>query len=297
MKKYFTFVIISVLMTTIRSSSAQENPNIFKYKVGDFDVFLLSEGQQTGKSSILIGASGEIIKQYTSNGSFPNATNAFLVKTPDKNVLIDAGYGKEVTDNLKSTGLNPEDIDIVLITHMHGDHIGGLLSDGEIAFPSAVIYLPEQEYNYWMSDEEMKKLPENKHNGFINVRNVVKRYGDKIKLFHPYNLGEASHELLPGISGIFTPGHTPGHTAFLVKSGQAQLLIWGDLTHAMAVQMPHPEISVTYDVDPDMARISRMKILEYVAQNKIPIAGMHIAFPAIGTIVSREKGFEFIPVK
>lgn len=100
-----------------------------------------------------------------------------------------------------------------------------------------------------------------------------------------------------GIFPIKVYGHTPGHTAFMVVSDGERLLIWGDITHAMAVQMPHPEISVTYDVDPDAARALRLKILEYVAAHKIPVAGMHIAWPGIGTVEKAAQGYEFTPAK
>ncbi len=101
--------------------------------------------------------------------------------------------------------------------------------------------------------------------------------------------------LLPGIYAIATYGHTPGHTSFLLESGKEKLLIWGDLAHAMAVQMPHPEISVTYDFDPRQAADIRKKMLEYVSKNNIPIAGMHIAYPAVGKISEKGSGYTFTP--
>ncbi|MDR0421207.1 MAG: MBL fold metallo-hydrolase [Prevotellaceae bacterium] len=286
MKKYFTLslLFVSIMVTTV---TAQENANIFKFVIGNFEITTLSEGQQKGVSSILIDVSSEIIEKYAPDGTFPSACNAFLVKTSDKKILVDAGFGRNLFENLNSQNVTPEEIDVILLTHMHGDHIGGLLRDGKIAFPNARLYIAKPEHDYWMNSNLR---------GGEQARNVIKAYKNKLHLFNPVDLQNQTKELLSGISAIAAYGHTPGHTAFLLKSDNLQFLIWGDLTHAMAVQMPHPEIAVTYDVNPDDAIIARKKILEYVEKNKIPVAGMHIAFPAMGNVkTSTTEGYEFQP--
>lgn len=267
--------------------TAQENAEIFKFAVGSFEITTLSEGQQKSGSSILIDATSEMIDKYAPDGTFPSACNAFLLKTPGKTILIDAGFGRNLFANLKSQNVTAEEIDIVLLTHMHGDHIGGLLHhDGKIAFPNAQLYIAQPEHDYWMNIDSR---------GGEQARNVIKAYKDKLQLFVPADLQNSTTELLSGISAIAAYGHTPGHTAYLLKSENSQFLIWGDLTHAMAIQMPHPEIAVTYDVNPGDAVMARKKILEYVAKNRIPVAGMHIAFPAMGNITeSADEGYEFI---
>ncbi|MDR2039948.1 MAG: MBL fold metallo-hydrolase [Bacteroidales bacterium] len=272
--------------------------NTYKYKVGDMEVILLSENQSEGKPGILIGATPEMIRKTLPDGNFSNAVNAFLVKMPGKNVLIDAGFGNKLFDNLEAFNVTAEQIDIVLLTHMHGDHIGGMMKDKQINFPNADIYIAQQEYDYWMSDDAMNRLPENRRGGFHAPRKVIAAYKDKIHLFPAPDLKDASKEILPGIRGIAAFGHTPGHTMFLLESGKKKMLVWGDLTHAMAIQMPYPQVAVTYDVDPETAVTSRKEVLEYVTKNKIPIAGMHIAFPGMGE-VRKEKsgGYRFIPMK
>jgi glyoxylase-like metal-dependent hydrolase (beta-lactamase superfamily II) len=276
---------------------AQNSERTFVYRVGDFDVFLLNWGQRQGNSSILLGATDEMMKECIPQGTFPNATNAFLIKTPEKNILIDAGYEDGLVANLHTCNIHALQIDIILITHMHGDHIGGLLAEGKVRFPNAEIYIPQPEYDYWMSDEQMNKLPEDKQRGFKMARQVVEAYKGKIQLFIPNKLNEKAIELLPGITPLFAPGHTPGHTMYLLESGDGKLLVWGDLTHAMAIQMPYPKVAVTYDVDPKLAITSRKEVLEYVVKNNLFIAGMHIAFPAMGKI--KEEGAEkylFLPL-
>lgn len=293
MKKLFS-ILAGIL--AVGSASAQNDMNTYTYKLGEATVTLLSEGQQQGNGSILIGATPEMTAKYIPDNTFPNASNAFLIRTPDKNILIDTGFGRRLFDNLQSSGVTPEEIDILLITHMHGDHIGGMLRNGEAAFPNAELYLPQPEYDYWTSTTEMNRLPENKRGNFLNAQQVITAYKEKLHLFQPVEIGTSATPLLPGIQGIAAYGHTPGHTLYMVESGNDKLLIWADLTHAMAIQMPCPQVAVTYDIDPEKAIASRKKVLKYVAENHIPIAGMHIAFPGIGNISENTAGsYVFTP--
>lgn len=279
-------------------ASAQENPSVFTYKTGNTTISLLSEAQQKGNSGILVGATDAILKEYAPDGSFPNAMNAFLLQTPDKNILFDTGMGRKLFENLESLGVPAEKVDIVIITHMHGDHIGGMLKGDNKAFPNAEVYLSQPEHDYWTNQEIINQLPENRRGSFLNAIKVIETYKDKLHLFAPGQLGQKAKPILNGVQGIAAYGHTPGHTVFLVGTGNEQLLIWGDLTHAMAIQMPHPEIAVTYDTDPEDAIKARKEILEYVEKHQIPIAGMHIAFPGIGQVKKGETvGYKFIPFK
>ncbi len=292
MKTFLGLLIMCALFNTNNGISQ----DVFKHKIGAFEVDLLSEGQQKGNISILIGASPEILEKYAPGGTFPNATNAFLLRTPKKNILIDTGLGHKLLSNLESLKITPEKIDIILLTHMHGDHIFGMLRKDTVLFPNAAVYIPQAEYDYWMSDEARNKVTENQRVGFDLARQVIAAYKDKIHLFQPDEIGLKTQDLLPGIQAVAAYGHTPGHTAYLIQSDNQKLLIWGDLTHAMAVQMPHPEIAVTYDINPQDAIRYRKKILEFVSKNNIPIAGMHIAYPAMGNIlVNPTGGYQFEP--
>jgi glyoxylase-like metal-dependent hydrolase (beta-lactamase superfamily II) len=265
--------------------SAQESLGVYSHKVGLFELILLAESQGQGNKSILIGATPEMLREYAPTGTFPNAMNAFLVKTPGQNILIDAGLGRKLVDNLQALNVAPGQVDVILITHMHGDHIGGLLRDGNVIFPQAEIYLPQPEYDYWMSDGKFKQQQE-----------VIAAYKTRLHLFKPNELDKESAPLLPGFTAYAAYGHTPGHTAFLLESGNEKMFVWGDVTHAMALQMPYPQVAVTYDVNPDDAIAARKQVLEYVTQHKIPIAGMHIAFPAMGTISKgKAGGYLFTP--
>ena len=247
--------------------------------VGGIRVDALSEQQREGSPGILIGASSDDIARYIPTGSYPMAANVFLVRTPDRTVLIDTGYGRNVEANLASLGLKPEDIDAVLITHSHGDHIGGLLKDGAPAFPNATAYIAAPEYE-WSSAAREKLTP----------------YA-RTELFTPGSLSEGA-QLLTGVRPVAAYGHTPGHTLFMIESGGEKLLIWADLTHAMAIQIPLPRVSVTYDYDPVVAAMARELVLKHVSANKIPVAGMHIPNPASGKITPNPDvpgGYMFEP--
>jgi glyoxylase-like metal-dependent hydrolase (beta-lactamase superfamily II) len=284
MKKNFMLLSLFIMMSINRITAQEQESSIFTFKVGDIEITTLSEGQQRSGTTILIDAPSEVIETYAPNGTYPASCNAFFVKTADKHILIDAGFGRKLFENLSLINITPEPIDAILLTHAHGDHIGGLLKNGQVAFKNAELYIAKTEANYWLS---------NSSTGGQNVSKLIAAYGEKLRLFEPTELADTT-ELLSGIRAIAAFGHTPGHTAFLLKSESEQMLVWGDLTHAMAIQMPHPEIAVTYDVNPQEAVATRAKILEYVAANKITVAGMHIAFPAMGNITANNNGgYEF----
>ena len=290
-----TFILL--FMTTVYGK-AQNNENIFTAKIGNAKIILLSEGQGNGNAGILIDAKPEIIAKYAPNNAFPIATNAFLMQMNGKNILFDTGYGRALFDNLQSVQIKPEDIDIIFITHMHGDHISGLLRDDKAAFPNATLFIAKPEHDYWTDDAAISQMPENRRGGFLSAKKVVETYKSRVQLFEPNTVNSQDiKDVYPGIKAIAAYGHTPGHTTFLLESGNSKMLIWGDLTHAMAVQMPHPEIAVSYDVDPKMAIQSRLAILKFVSEQKIPIAGMHIAYPGIGVVEKTEPGYKFIPEK
>ena len=279
MKKYFKCILLMVGLTPM-IVLAQETPNVFTYKVGTVEVCLLSEGQATGNSSIFVGATPEMIQKSLPDGSYPRSCNAFLIRIAGKNILVDTGFGRALFDNLKSLGVTPEQVDAVLITHVHGDHIGGMLKDEQAAFPKAELYMSRSEHDYGMNGDARN----------ANARKVIEVYRSKLRLFQPAEIGAKPHTLFPGIQAVAAYGHTPGHTLYMVESGKDKLLIWGDLTHAMAIQMPYPQVAMTYDTNTDMAIAARKKVLEYVAKNNILVAGMHTAFPGMGKITKAPDG-------
>ena len=293
-RKVFLFVLLSIAAIYVK---AQTNENIFSMNLGNGKVYLLSEGHGNGSVDILIGANPEIIEKYAPDNSCPIATNVFLWQNEGKNILFDAGYGNALSDNLQFLNIKPEDIDAIFITHMHGDHVGGLLNNEQAAFSKAKLYISKMEYDYWTDDERINQLPENQRGGFLSAKKATEAYNDRLNLFEPISDTYDDKVLYPGIKAFAAYGHTPGHTVYLLDSNDDMLLIWGDLTHLMAVQMPHPELGVTYDTDPEKAIQSRQLVLRLISEYGIPVAGMHIVYPGIGTVEKSEQGYRFVPVK
>jgi glyoxylase-like metal-dependent hydrolase (beta-lactamase superfamily II) len=313
MKKVCLLSMASVLPLACTSS---ETPlSTFTQTVGTAKVSLLSEGQNTGNSATLIGATPEMFREFAPDSTYPSAVNAFLVQLPGHTILIDAGFGRQLPQNLKSLGVTAEQIDMVALTHLHGDHIGGMLRDGKPVFPNATVYVSQPEYDYWTSDAAMNGLPENRRGGFVGARKVLEAYKDRLQLINVREIGEEPEPLVPGFYGIAAYGHTPGHTMFMVESGGSKFLIWGDITHATAIQMPYPAVAVTYDTNPEQAVATRQKVLDYVIRHyttvntgqkylttyltryPIPVAGAHIAYPGMGKISQNfnNNGYLFQP--
>jgi glyoxylase-like metal-dependent hydrolase (beta-lactamase superfamily II) len=261
------------------------------FGVGAFSLTTMPEVRQEGKTDILIGATDGILDRYAAGRTYRTAINAFMIETGDgRTMLIDAGLGRNLIRNLERCGKKAEDVEIILLTHLHGDHIGGLMKDGKKAFPRAALYVSQAEYDYWTNDDVMQRLPENRRNGFVNALKMLDVYKDNLHLFVPGEGEDTANELLPGIRAVAAYGHTPGHTAYMLASDGYKLLIWGDVTHATSVQIPCPQVAVTYDTDPAMAVDTRRRILKYVSGKGIRVAGMHIEYPGLIDIKGNEAG-------
>lgn len=273
-------IILTFFFSLLIQPVAHAGPgDISSLIVGDFEVHMLSERQRESDTSILIGASEADIKKHIPGGKYPSAVNAFLVRTPEALFLIDTGFGEKLFDNMALVGVRAEDVDYLLITHSHGDHIGGMIKDGRAAFPKATVYVSQKEAE-WSAP----------------LKEKLAQYPGKAEFFTPAALEAGGTVIFKGVNAIAAYGHTPGHTMFLLESEGERLLIWGDLTHAMAIQMPLPAVSVTYDSAPLEAAATRQAVLRYVSENKIAVGGMHIAYQGYGKVekdVSGEGEYKF----
>ena len=265
-----------------------ESEGIFLTAVGQFEVYMLVESQREGNAGILVGVDEAVLQQYVPEGGFMHTANAFLIKAPGRNILVDSGTGAGgiILEKIKKLRVRPEQIETVLITHLHGDHFGGLLKGGEAAFPNAKVYLAAREYTHFI---ETQVNP--------GAAAALAPFGGNVETFEPAALGSTLNEIVPGIKAIASYGHTPGHTVFLVEDGGDKLIIAGDFLHVGLVQFARPDISASYDMDREEAAASRRQIIGYAAENKIPIGGMHVVYPGIGTVEADGDGFRFTPLE
>jgi len=278
-------ILFGIVAPAVKSD---ENDGIFSYKIGQFEIYILVESERDGNAGILVGADKSILDRYIPAGGFKHSTNAVLVKAPGQNIVIDTGTGAGgiIIEKIKKLGVSPENVDAVLITHLHGDHFGSLQSGGNAAFPKAKIYLSAKELEYFTKT--------NVNQGAVAA---LAPYSSRTVTFEPAELGHKLTEILPGISAIAAYGHTPGHTIFLLESKGERLLVAGDILHVALVQFPVPEISATYDMDQKAAAAIRRQVLDYAVKNNIPLAGMHIVYPGVGKVSVDGAGFKFTPLK
>jgi len=286
MKKFMWMGLILGAMGA--NGYGNEKDGIFSFKIGQFEVYMLVESERDGSTGILAGADAAILNRYIHAAGFKHSANAFLIKGQGSNIMIDTGTGAGgvLIDKIKSLGVQPENIDTVLITHLHGDHFGSLQKDGKAVFPNAKIYLSTKELEYFT-----------KTNVNQGVAAALAPYNSKTVTFEPGRLGQKLTEILPGITPIAAYGHTPGHTIYQIENSGSKFLIIGDLLHIALVQFPVPEISATYDMNQSEAASIRRQVLNYAAQNKISIGGMHIVYPAAGNVSVEGSGFKFTPLK
>ncbi len=244
---------------------------------GSIEVISLLDRTGENDTSLLIGATDEQLQKYFPDGKMNSQILAFYVKFGDNAALFDAGlHDGHIASELAKNGIKPEDVKLILITHLHQDHFGGLTDDkGKAQFPNAELYVSRPEYDYWVNDVKSKAVIE-----------ALKQYE---KHTHLFNFGD---EVAEGVRAIDTSGHTPGHVSYLVEAGDEKLLVVGDIMHFQAIQLPVPDVAVRYDVEPEKAIQSRKFILDYASWKKIPIAGMHITPPGIMNVKKAGNGYE-----
>ncbi len=199
-----------------------------------------------------------------------------------------------IGDNLKAAGYSPEQVDVVLLTHLHADHAAGLLgTDGKPLFPNAEVRVAQADNDFWLSEEIAAKAPDGFKPFFKLAREAAAPY-QAAGRWKPFS-GEV--ELAPGIKAVDAHGHTPGHTAYMIESKGQRLLIVGDAVHSHAVQFARPEVAIEFDSDKKQAVAARKRLFARAAKEKLALAGMHLPFPGLGHVRADGKGYAWVPVE
>ncbi|WP_229632064.1 MBL fold metallo-hydrolase [Pseudoduganella violaceinigra] len=268
--------------------AAEQAPGFYRATLGDFKVTALSDGVAQRDVTTILSDAETARKELRANhlhDTLPLSINVYLVDTGKQRVLVDTGAGElfgassgHLLANLAAAGYKPEQIDAVLLTHIHGDHSGGLSIGGKRLFPNALVYVDRREVAHWMNQPAPKA--------------TVGPYADAGRI----NYLPESGEVLPGISARPVPGHTPGHTAYLVESKGHRMLFWGDTVHVAEVQLAHPAITIAYDSEQPQAAAERRKLFEEAAASGVLVASPHFSFPGMGHLRKDGDAFRWVPV-
>ncbi|WP_241018223.1 MBL fold metallo-hydrolase [Paraburkholderia sp. Tr-20389] len=280
-------------------------PGFYRMTAGDLEVTALSDGTHPFPIDTVVQGVSKADIQRDLDREFLQAPvqgsiNAFLINTGSKLVLIDAGAGVlygdccgKVIANLRASGYRPEDVDEVLLTHLHKDHVGGIVTNGAMTFPNAVVRTSQAEADYWLNPANRSKAPAFLGSFFDSASASVAPYVAAGR-FKPFSGNDVTIE--PGIRALVVPGHTPGHSAYVVESASQRLVVWGDIVHVAAIQLQHPQASVEYDSDAADAKRARRDMLDLVAGRRDLVAAAHVAFPGVGHIRKDGATYQWVPV-
>lgn len=284
--------------------SGQQAPAFYRYRVGDMEVTAIHDGVAARPlDGFIKNAPLADVKQALADAFLPDdkltiTFTTLVLNTGGKLVLLDTGNGDlgaatagTWMSNFRAAGFDPANVDQVVISHFHGDHINGLrLKDGTAMFPRAELLVPAPEWAYWMDDAKMAAAPDGLKPNFANVRRVFGPVAGDVRRY------EWGREVAPGVTAIEAPGHTPGHTAFAITSGNGRLMAMSDTTNHPALFVRNPDWSAVFDMDGDQARATRRRLLDMAATERMQVAFYHAPFPATGHIAKEGAGFRMVPV-
>ncbi len=284
------------------SMKMADAPASDSFSVGDFKLFVVEDGTRLMENpgeTFGTGQDPETVAALLEENFLPpdkliNGFAPVLVDTGNETLLFDTGMGPagrswgagRLREGLIANGYQPEDIDIVVITHMHGDHINGLMEEDGPAFPNARYVFGEKEYAFWSDDARMGTPAEGGHQ---SVKELVTPLVDQATFIG------GGDEVVPGITAMEAFGHTPGHLIFMLESGDRRLLLTADTANQYVLSLQRPDWHVRFDMDKEMAAETRKKVFDMVAAERIPFLGYHMPFPAVGYVEKVGEGYKFMP--
>jgi glyoxylase-like metal-dependent hydrolase (beta-lactamase superfamily II) len=291
-------------------ATGKQAPGFYRYKIGDIEVTVVTEGARTFPlpDNFVVNQSKEEVNKALEAAYMPRDKMTIyfapiVVNTSGKLVLIDTGYGDkmyteskgaagQLANNLAAAGMNAGAIDTVVISHYHQDHVDGLLrADGGLSFPNAEILVPAAEHKFWMDDGEMSRAPKGRMEQlFQNNRRIFA--GEVSKRLRTY---EWDKEVAPGVTAISTPGHTPGHTSFVIAAGSGKVFVQSDVTNNPVLFVRHPGWHAVFDQIPQQAEATRRKVYDMLVAEKLMVQAFHYPFPGLGHIEKDGEGYRVVP--
>ncbi len=299
--------LIAMSGTALAEAPQQKTqvPGYYRLMLGQFEVTALYDGAIDLDANLLLnldkrGIQRLLARQFLAGPKMQTAVNAYLINTGSKLVLVDAGAAKlfgpglgNIVDNLKAAGYRPEQVDVVLVTHLHGDHVNGLVTpDGQRVFANAEVWSAKADNDFWLSEEIAAKAPKEAQGSFKMSRDAAAPYRAAGK----WNIFDGDRELLAGVRSVATHGHTPGHASYQFGNGGQRLLVLGDVVHNHAVQFARPDVAIEFDTDKKQAAAARKRVFAQAAREKLMVAGMHLPFPGVGHVRKEAKGgYAWVP--
>src|SRR6266436_5307183 len=283
-----------------------QQPGFYRLKIGDLEVNALYDGTGVFDPQWLNGTKATmdgVVKGLQEDPHMLDVVDSgFLVNTGKQLILVDAGAGTwwgggalgRLVGSLRSAGYTPEEVDVVLLTHLHSDHVGGLTTqDGKRVFPNADVYVAKAESDFWLSPEIAAKAPKDAQPFFQSAQAIAAPYITAGK-WHTFS---GSEPIVDGMQVVPLPGHTPGLTGYEFSSKGQQILFWGDIVHAQRVQLHHPEVTTIFDTDQTAAAATRHQLLSKLAREGVLIATPHTSsFPPLGRLREEGNGYSWVPV-
>ena len=279
-------------------------PGYYRMMLGDFEVTALSDGTVQLPVAKLLGNTtpakvDQALARVALRSPLDTSVNGYLINTGDKLVLVDTGaaglFGPtlgKLAANLKAAGYQPEQVDEIYLTHMHPDHVGGLMAGEKMVFANATVRADQRDADLWLSQANLDKAPADSKGFFQGAMASLNPYvkAGKFKSF------SGNTDLVTGVRAVAAAGHTPGHTVYVVESKGQKLALWGDLMHVAAVQFDHPEVTIQFDTDTKAAAAQRQQAYADAAKSGYLVAASHLSFPGIGHLRREGKAYTFTPV-